>query len=148
MSPAAGGSFNYDQLWCVVHCIQNLIIRSWLSIMLWHSGTTNFLVRSLAKVADMLYICMLNWTAKETCHFCQRPQIKIHNIEINNFFVYVCCNTPYWSHVQRQVITFVTKRKFTWIASWLLNQKSQNVTELYRNQCHRMKSRIAIITFK
>ncbi len=35
------------------------------------------------------------WTAKETCHFCQRPHIKMYNIEINNFCTQVCCNTPY-----------------------------------------------------
>ena len=38
---------------------------------------------------------LLNWTATKTCHFCQRPQIKIHSIEVNNFRKQVCYNTPY-----------------------------------------------------
>ena len=37
---------------------------------------------------------LLNWTAKETCHFFQRPHIKNHSIEINNFHTQICCNTP------------------------------------------------------
>ena len=28
---------------------------------------------------------IVNWTAKEICHFCQRPHVKIQPIKINNF---------------------------------------------------------------
>ncbi len=42
----------------------------------------------------LLNFFKVNWTAKETCHFCQRPHTKIHSIEINNFCTQVCCNNP------------------------------------------------------
>ena len=45
------------------------------------------------------------------------------------------------------MIIFITKKKLTWTGTWLLNQKSHNVTEwalpfLRRNQCHRLCMRI------
>ena len=46
-------------------------------------------------VVNVINWLHINWTAKETCHLCQRSYIKIHNIEISNFCTQVCCNTPY-----------------------------------------------------
>ena len=70
----------------------------------------------------------INWTAKENCHFCQRPHIKIQQIKIINILLKSVIGLTNHRPQNKQVIIFIMK-KLTWASTRLLNQKSQNVTE-------------------
>ncbi len=52
----------------------------------------------LTSIRVFLFVCFfvleVNWTAKEICHFCQSPHIKIQPITITHFYAQVCYNAP------------------------------------------------------
>ena len=73
---------------------------------------------------------ILTWTAKETCHFCQRPHVKIQTIKITNVCTQVCCNTLLLITCQKASDYLHDKEE--------IGMNSNLVTESKFTECNRM----------
>ncbi len=84
---------------------------------------------------NLFYLFNLNWTAKETCHFCPRPHVKIY---IYFFFLHtgikrLCC-IPLTNHNSPKQVLSLNKEEIGMI--------SNLVTESKVTECNRMSLKI------
>ncbi len=86
-------------------------------------------INNLKASSMIMMIIYLNWAAKETCHLCHMPHIKIQYTCRNKQFLYTAgmLQYPFRITYPKQVTIFITKKQLICTATG--NEKGINIIE-------------------